>query len=227
MSKKRVSRFFGSVKDYEMEMFGEKYDLSKCTPEEAAAVEVWYDKNKQEDVSSAADSPSGRMITEDKRSKFEKPSDELSFELAIESLKGNNSFNPPMQGKEKYIQLYRMVHPLGGNMKLDDAAKILGINRVTAFRWLKRLKTLNPEVYDLDKWPTKAQTDVYRLIHPDLGGLTYREAAKALGCPYQSVCGLMARMRKTHPEAFAFERLARPTVVRYDPNVHEDVAEKL
>lgn len=219
---KNTKRYFDSVKDYEMEVFGEKYDLSKCTPKERVEVEKWYEKNKDEKVPVVGDSPSNHVDSEVDRRVNIKPSSALDCELALESLKGGSAFNPDLKGKPKHIELYRTVHPLGGNLSLEDAAKQFGTNRVTAWRWLKRLKTLNPDAFDLDKWPTKQQCDVYRLIHPDLGGLTYREAAKALESTYQHVVAMMARMRQTHPAAFVFEHLPRPEVVRYDPNVHDE-----
>jgi transposase len=163
------------------------------------------------------------MVTEQDRGKFNKPSDDLNIELAIESVQGNLGFNPDLTGNPRHLELYRAVHPLGGNQTVEDAAKTLGVNKVTAYRWLDRVRADNPES-DLHLWPTKKQTDVYRMIHPDLGGLTYREAASALKCSYQHVVDMMARMRKTHPQAFAFERIRRPEIVRYDPSVHDDIA---
>lgn len=221
---KRCKRYFGSVKEYEVEMFGETYDLSKCTPEERAEAAAWYEKNKHENVPFAGDKANDQVRMEGRAAIDQKPSDDLSFELALESLRGNTTFNPILKGREQPIALYKLVHPLGGNLSLTDAAKQLGINRVTGFRWLKRLQVCNPTVYDLDKWPTKAQLDVYRLIHPDLGGLTYREAAKALNDTYQHVVSMIARMRKTHPQAFVFEHLDKPTISRYDPSVHDEQA---
>lgn len=205
-----------------MEVFGETYDLSKCTPEERTQVEQWYEKNKNEVVPTDTDISSVQTSNGDRVVFTQMPSSELDCELAIESLKGNTTFKPDLIGKGKLVELYLLVHPLGGNLTLEDAAKQLGTNRVTGWRWLKQLKAQNPDRFDLDKWPTKQQCDAYRLIHPDLGGLTYREAAKALKSTYQHVVDMMSRMRKSHPDAFAFERLARPTVSRYDSTVHDD-----
>lgn len=205
-----------------MEVFGQEYDLSKCTPEELAEVEEWYEKNKDADV------PRVNDYDVNARSKVVKcqvqdKSNELDIALAMESLNGHPEFNPQLMGKPQHVELYKMVHPLGGNLSVDDASKVLGINKVTAYRWLEKLQLKNPTA-DLCKWPTKSQTDVYRLIHPDLGGLTYREAAQALGCTYQHIVDMMARMRKTHPQAFSFEKVGRPTIVRYNKGVHDDKA---
>lgn len=206
-----------------MEVFGEEYDLSNCTPEELKQAEEWYAKNQEADVPGVADSPSGHMITEDIRGKFAKPSDSLDVLLALESIQSNPNFNPDLEGKPEHLELYHRVHPLGGNLTVGEAASGPGINRVTAYRWLNRVMADNPTA-DLAQWPTKAQLDVYRLIHPNLGGLTYREAAKALNSTYQHVVDMMHRMRQTHPQAFAFERVPRPEIVRYDPTIHDDEA---
>ncbi len=219
-----MAKYFGSIKEYEVEIFGEKYDLSKCTPEERTQVETWYEKSKEVDVPVAADTSSNRPITEVNKSIDVKPSGELDFELAVESLKSNTDFNPTLTGRPEVVAFYRAVHPLGGNLSLTEATQQAGINRVTGFRWLKRLHELNPDTYDLDKWPTKAQCDVYRLIHPSLGGLTYREAARALKSTYQHVVSMMGRMRKSHPQAFVFERLPRPTIKSYEPESHDEQA---
>lgn len=197
-----------------MNVFNEEYDLSKCTPEEVKEVEEWYEKNKEEKVPVAADYIDTNNRSDACRRMSTHESDPLDIELAMESLKGNKTFDPPLTGDTKHIELYKMVHPLGGNMSVYDAAKKLGINKVTAYRQLTTLFAINPEVYDLHKWPTKAQLDVYRLIHPDLGGLTYHEAAKALKSTYQHIAQMMFRMRKTHPQAFAFQRMHRPRVCR-------------
>ncbi len=206
-----------------MEVFGEEYDLSKCTPEERMAVEQWYEKNKDDDVPVTSDITKTQTGAADRRSVVNQPSEDLDIILALESLQGNATFNPELEGKPKHIELYKMVHPLGGNQRVEDAAKTLGINKVTAYRWLDRLLADNPTA-DLARWPTKRQLDVYRLVHPDLGGLTYREAAKALKSTYQHIVDMMRRMRQTHPQAFSFERVPRPKIVRYDPSVHDDTA---
>lgn len=206
-----------------MEVFGEEYDLSNCTPEELKQVEEWYDKNKEAEVPDATDHNDGTPRSEAGMSVHSKPSGDLDVLLALESIQSNPNFNPDLEGKPEHLELYRRVHPLGGNLTVGEAASGLGINRVTAYRWLNRVMADNPTA-DLAQWPTKAQLDVYRLIHPDLGGLTYREAAKALKSTYQHVVDMVARMRKTHPQAFSFERVPRPTVVRYDPSVHDDEA---
>ena len=205
------------MKGFMMTVFGEEYDLSKCTPEKRAEVEKWYAQNKDEVVPTIDD---GLIIGHVSQ---EQPSNDLDVLLALESLKGNPEYNPTLNGKERHIALYKAVHPLGGNKSVDDAAKDFGINRVTAYRWLKRIIKFNPTA-DLFQWPTKLQLDVYRLIHPDLGGLTYREAAKALNDTYQHVVDMMRRMRSTHPQAFAFERVVRPNVVRYNPTLHDNTA---
>ena len=211
-----------------MEVFGEEYDLSKCTEAEKQQVEKWHEDNKAADVPVDPDYVSGKFDCEGSRGVMQKPSDELNIALALEALNRPGMFAPDMNGKSSSIELYILVHPLGGNMSVEDAAERMGINKVTAYRRLARLAELSPEVYDLHRWPTKAQLDVYRLIHPDLGGLTYTEAAKALGSTYQHVVQMMCRMRKTHPTAFAFERIAhRPKVVSFNPVLHDDkVVEK-
>src|SRR4030042_1643389 len=211
------------MKGFVMTVCGEEYDLSKRTPEERAEVEAWYEKNKHEQVPTDPDLPDNKYNTEDQRRKMLVPSSDVDVLEALESLKGNPNFNPTLNGKEQHIALYKAVHPLGGNKSINEAAQVLGINRVTAYRWLKRIIKLNPTA-DLFQWPTKLQLDVYRLIHPSLGGLTYREAAKALNDTYQHVVDMMHRMRKTHPQAFQFEKVARPKVVRYNPTLHDNTA---
>jgi hypothetical protein len=205
-----------------MEVFGQEYDLSNCTEEECKQVEEWYEKNKDADVPVCNDSPIGVHRTEEARSIMQAPSDPLDVVMAIESLKPNYEWKPKLIGKPASLELYVLVHPLGASMRVEDAAAKLGINKVTAYRRLLKLAETNPKTYDLHKWPTKAQLDVYRLIHPDLGGLTYSEAAKALGSTYQHVADLLCRMRKTHRAAFAFERIhKRSKIVSYNPAVHE------
>lgn len=207
-----------------MDIFGQNYDLENCTPEERANIEEWYAHNKEVDVPVDKEDPDGQYRTEADRVRTLANSDPMDIALALESLGGNSEFKPDLKGKDEYIKLYCMVHPLGGNLSVEDAAKQCGINKVTAYRRLTRLFVLNPEVYDLHKWPTKTQLDVYRLIHPDLGGLTYHEAARALKSTYQHVVQLMCRMRKTHPSAFAFERIRRPKIVSYNPKIHDEQA---
>ena len=216
-----------TLKGLMMEVFGEEYDLSTCTPEEVKQVEAWYEANKEAEVTVDSDMPSGLYHTERVRAKSFIQTDDLNIAIALESLQGNTKFSPDLKGRTEYIALYLKVHPLGGNMRVEDASAELGINKVTAYRWLTKLAKDNPAVYDLHKWPTKSQLDVYRLIHPELGGLTYREAAKALNSTYQHVVQMMHRMRKTHPQAFSFERIRKPSVVSFDKYSHdEEVVEK-
>jgi hypothetical protein len=205
-----------------MEVFGQEYDLSNCTEEERNQVEEWYEKNKDADVPSDNDNGHRQYNTEGNRGIMNPVSDELDIVMAIESLKPNYEWKSKLIGKPASLELYVLVHPLGAHMRVEDAAAKLGINKVTAYRRLLKLAETNPKTYDLHKWPTKAQLDVYRLIHPDLGGLTYSEAAKALGSTYQHVADLLCRMRRTHKAAFAFERLhKRPKIVSYNPAIHE------
>jgi hypothetical protein len=205
-----------------MEVFGQEYDLSNCTEEERKQVEEWYEKNKGADVPSDNDNGHRQYNTEGNRGIMHAESDELDIAMAIDTLKPNYEWKPKLTGKPASLELYVLVHPLGAHMRVEDAAAKLGINKVTAYRRLLKLAEKNPKTYDLHKWPTKAQLDVYRLIHPDLGGLTYSEAAKALNSTYQHVADLICRMRKTHYDAFAFERLhKRPKIVSYNPAFHE------
>ena len=208
-------------KGFMVEVFGQEYDLSNCTEEERKEVEAWYEKNKEAEVPTDTDNTHGVYRTESARPVVGHDSDLLDIELALESLKSNPDFKPDLFGNPKFVELYLMVHPLGGNVSIADAAKQLGINKVTAYRRLEQVAKNNPGVYDLHKWPTKAQLDVYRLVHPSLGGLTYREAARALNSTYSHVVQMMCRMRATHPAAFAFERIKRPKVVSFNPKLHD------
>jgi hypothetical protein len=205
-----------------MEVFGEEYDLDNCTEEQKKEVEEWYDKNKNEDVPPVKEElENGHYETEEKRPKLNKLSSADDITEALASLNGNTDFTVSFIGNPKHIELYKMVHPLGGNVSVDDAAAKMGVSRVTAYRWLNRLVGRNPSA-DFFRWPTKRQLDVYRLIHPDLGGLTYREAARALNSTYQHIVDMMCRMRETHPQCFSFERVPSPKVVRFNPAVHDD-----
>jgi len=59
----------------------------------------------------------------------------------------------------------------------------------------------------MDENFTEGQIEAYTLIHPDLGGLSIRAAAKKLGITVRSVERRIACMRATFPHAFRFERM--------------------
>jgi transposase len=211
-----------------MEVFGEEYDLSNCTPEEVAEVEAWMEAHKGREAEiPRCNTPSELSLEHGHGDRLDAPSNDLDIAVAIANLERHTQIFSRMRGDSRQLELFELVHPLGAGLSIDDAAAMVGISRPTAYRWLKTLADNNPDWYDLHKWPTRHQLEVYRLIHPDLGGLTYREAAKATGSTYQHVKDMMCRMRKTHPQAFSFERIPRPTVVRFTPNLHdEEVKEK-
>jgi hypothetical protein len=56
------------------------------------------------------------------------------------------------------------------------------------------------------KMPTKKQLELYKLIHPDYVGLTLAEAASELDISVRAAQYRLANMRKTHPNAFNYEK---------------------
>ena len=56
------------------------------------------------------------------------------------------------------------------------------------------------------KMPTNKQLELYKLIHPDYAGFTLVEAADILGIHLRSAQQRIANMRKTHPQAFDYEK---------------------
>ena len=68
------------------------------------------------------------------------------------------------------------------------------------------IRQTNKEIQDwVNKTFTKKQIEIYKLIHPDLGGLELGEAAKKLEISKQAAYARIALMRKKYPEAFRFE----------------------
>jgi len=57
----------------------------------------------------------------------------------------------------------------------------------------------------IDENFTEGQIEAYTLIHPDLGGLDIRAAAKKLGITVQATQQRLARMKAIFPHAFRFE----------------------
>lgn len=56
------------------------------------------------------------------------------------------------------------------------------------------------------KLPTKKQIEIYKLIHPEFGNLSVREAADILGINETSAYERIRRMRRKYPEAFRFKK---------------------
>ncbi|KKL56094.1 hypothetical protein LCGC14_2248850 [marine sediment metagenome] len=57
--------------------------------------------------------------------------------------------------------------------------------------------------------PTNKQLELYKLIHPDYAGFTLVEAADILGIHLRSAQQRVANMRKTHPQAFDYEKFIK------------------
>jgi transposase len=191
-------------------VLGEYYELSD---QESAEVSEWLAKNPE----MAGEFDEEGNLAENG------PGSPLEIELALEEVKGRDDFISGLTaGLRKHQKAYELLHPLGGNMAIDDVAKEFKVNRATIYRWMEKLKAQNPNVYDLDRWPTKKQLDAYRLTHPEFGGLTHDEASKLLGITRQAVQQLLDRMRESFPKAFSFERMAEPEHVSYDPSIHDE-----
>jgi len=188
-----------------MEVFGEEYDLESCTPEERAEVEEWYEKNKDNMVPQETD---GRWEEE-----FAKGCLDI-YEML--SKRPRDDFG--LVGNERHLDFYRWVHPCGLGTPFLHACKQFDITHKTGYNWLNKLKRDNPEKYDYDKWPSKPQIDAYVLIHPELGGCTQEQAARLLNITQQAIQTRLSRMRKTHYDAFSFERVAKPRMFQYNPS---------
>jgi len=146
----------------------------------------------------------------------------LDVEMALEELGANPNWKSGLDGNLGDLELYERVHPLGRNQTVAEAAKDMNKPKRWGFRALERLKSKNPDLYDLDKWPTKDQLDAYRLIHPEFGGLSQEDAAKLLGIGQPALCERLSKMRESFPGAFSFERMAEPEMLSYDPDKHDE-----
>ncbi len=129
----------------------------------------------------------------------------------------------PQCGTEEDLSFYRSMAV--DNMGFDEACKSHGLTRAEGTAALARVKIENPHNFCFDRWPTKAQIDAFRCIHPDLGNMTQAEAAEFLGVAQPTICERITSMRVLFPEAFAFENAPKPTkrnTVPYDSKKHDN-----
>ena len=68
------------------------------------------------------------------------------------------------------------------------------------------------------KRPTDKQLEIYKLIHPEFEGNTLEKAANILDISVRAARYRLANMRKTHPNAFKFEKFIEPAEL-YSNNV--------
>lgn len=56
------------------------------------------------------------------------------------------------------------------------------------------------------KLPTKKQIEIYKLIHPDFGNLSVKDAADVIGISLRSAYKRIKNIRRKYPKAFRFEK---------------------
>lgn len=61
----------------------------------------------------------------------------------------------------------------------------------------------------LDLFFTPDQLEAYKLVHPDLGGLSYAEAAGRLHIKEGALRSRLARMKEAYPYAFRWENMEK------------------